>query len=268
MIVKTYDKKCNAGRLTSEIVSAGFLQYPTTGYKLMGVSVYQIDEEWETRIELTDSVTSEEQTIIDGIVSSSIDVPLPESEAPTDDESRPFVRAESKPTYMTTYFTTRGDTESEIGGGTELSFNFNNEDDELENAPSGFRQKMIVCSFIDTVRLKEGAIYWENMPFGSYIDLCLGVPNGGYYLTNTGELRQNTTGESLRVARFVKSSPMMGSCPMGDELNTETASFDIPPGTLFGFTVTVPSSVGFSDNCHGAVQLELYRERTVILPDE
>jgi len=181
-----------------------------------------------------------------------------------DEEGRAFLRAESKPTDMTTYFTSTGDIVGEIGGGTSLTFNFNNDDDEID-APSGFRQKLVKCTFIDTVRLKEGTIYWENMPFGSHIDLCLGVPNGGYYYKNDGTLAQNTTGDDLMIAKFVNNSPMMGSCPMGDELNTETSSFDIPQGTIFGFHVTVPSSVGMSDNCHGAVQMELYRVRTVIL---
>ena len=76
---------------------------------------------------------------------------------------------------------------------------------------------------------------------------------------------QNNTGENLRIARFVNESPMMGSCPMGDEFNTETSSLDIPAGTIFGFTVSVPASVGLSDNVHGAVCMELYRVRTVIL---
>lgn len=145
---------------------------------------------------------------------------------PVDEFGRTFVRAESRPLTMTTYFTSRGDSDTNIGDGTTLTFNFNTNEDELEGAPSGYRQKMVMCTFIDTVRLKEGTIYWENMPFGSSIDLCLAVPDQGWYLTNTGALMQNTTGEPLRVARFVKASPMMGSCPMGDELNTETASYD------------------------------------------
>ena len=182
----------------------------------------------------------------------------------SDEEGRTYVRAESKPTDMTTYFTSNGDSETQIGGGISLTFNFNNTDDEID-APSGFRQKLVKCTFIDTVRLKEGTIYWENMPFGSHIDLCLGVPNGGFYYKNDGTLAQNITGDDLMIAKFVNNSPMMGSAPMGDELNTETSSFDIPAGTIFGFHVTVPSSVGLTDNCHGAVQMELYRVRTVIL---
>jgi len=182
-----------------------------------------------------------------------------------DDEGRVFQRAESKPTTMTTYFAGAGDTESEIGGGTPLVFDFNVDSDDDPDAPSGYRRKRVCVTFIDTVRLKEGTLYWENCPFGSYVDLCLGVPNGGYYLKNDGTLAQNTTGELLAVAKFVKRTPMMGSCPMGDEMNTEAASFDIPAGTLFGFEVTVPSTVGTTDNCHGAIVMELYRERTVIL---
>ena len=57
---------------------------------------------------------------------------------------------------------------------------------------------------------------------------------------------------------------MMGDCPMGDELNTE-ASSDSPiiPGTIGSILVTVPDTV--SNDAHCAVQIELYRERTIIL---
>jgi len=216
-----------------------------------GSVIYRCDVAKDSGTEQTDFETNYEPT-----ANAALQI--------NDEEGRTYVRSESKPTDMTTYFTSRGDSESEIGGGTELTFNFNNDDDEID-APSGFRRKMVMCTFIDTVRLKEGTTYWENMPFGSYIDLCLAVPNGGFYYLNDGTLAQNTTGDNLRIARFVKSSPMMGDCPMGDELNTETSSFDIPAGTVFGFTVTVPSSVSETDNCHGAVQMELYRVRTVIL---
>lgn len=188
-----------------------------------------------------------------------------------DDEGRPFLRAESKPTDMTTYFTTKGDISTEIGGGAELKFNFNNTDDDVTDPPTGFKQKKICCSFIDIVRLKEGTVYWENMPFGSHIDLCLGVedwdddPTKGWYLKNDGTPAQNKTGEPLMIAKFVNDSPMMGDCAMGDEMNTEAASNDIPAGTIFGILVTVPSSVTTTDNVHGAVVMELYRKRTVIL---
>jgi len=182
-----------------------------------------------------------------------------------DNEGRIFYRAESKPTTMTTYFTSKGDTPTEIGNGEELIFDFNNTDNDIANPPSGFKQKQVCCTFIDTVRLKEGTVYWENVPFGSSIDLCIGVPNNAYYYKNDGTYTQNTTGELLMIAKFVNDSPMMGSCPMGDEMNTETCSNDIPAGTIFGFKVTVPSTVTDTDNCHGVVVMELYRERTVIL---
>ncbi len=184
---------------------------------------------------------------------------------PVDDEGRQFLRAESKPVGMTTYFTTRGDTETAIGDGDKLEFDFNNTDNDITTPPTGFKQKRVCCTFIDTVRLKEGTLYWENMPFGSHIDLCLGVPDQAYYQKNDGSYAQNTTGEDLMIAKFVNNSPMMGNCPMGDEMNTEAASNDIPPGTIFGFLVTVPDTVTNTDNVHGAVVLELYRKRTVIL---
>lgn len=181
-----------------------------------------------------------------------------------DDEGRVFQRAESKPTTMTTYFAGAGDSSTEIGGGDALVFDFSNTDNDVSSPPSGYKQKRVCVTFIDTVRLKEGTLYWENAPFGSHVDLCLGVPNNGYYQKNDGTLAQNTTGDVLAIAKFVKRTPMMGSCPMGDEMNTEAASNDIPAGTVFGFLVTVPDVTGYSD-CHGGIVMELYRERTVIL---
>lgn len=185
--------------------------------------------------------------------------------SPVDNEGRKFLRAESKPTNMTTYFTSRGDTVDVIGGGDSLVFDFNNTDNDVAEPPVGFKQKKVTCTFIDTVRLKEGTAYWENAPFGSYIDLYIGVPDQAYYKKNDGSYAQNTSGDTLTVAKFVNKSPMMGSCAMGDEMNTESASNDIPVGTIFGFLVTVPDTVTTSDNVHGGIVLELYRERTVIL---
>lgn len=182
-----------------------------------------------------------------------------------DDEGRHYLRAESKPTTMTTYFAGAGDTATEIGGGEKLVFDFNTTDNDIASPPTGYKQKQVCITFIDNVRLKEGTLYWENCPFGSYVDLCLGVPNGAWYLKNDGTPAQNTSGEQMAIAKFVKTTPMMGDCPMGDEMNTEAASNDIPAGTIFGFLVTVPDTVTTSDNCHGAIVMEVYRERTVIL---
>jgi len=265
MINKTYDKKCNVGKLQQEIIAAGCAIYPDSGYVFYGCSCdQQTDNSWVTTVMCIDDISDDDLTIIHGIVAIHIPIPVPIIDPPVDEEGRTFVRAESKPTNMTTYFTSVGDSATDIGDGTSLLFDFNNTDDEIPS-DSEHRVKMVMCSFMDTVRLKEGTIYWENMPFGSHIDLCLAVPDGGYYYKNDGNLAQNNTGNPLRIARFVNDSPMMGSCPMGDELNTETASLDIPAGTIFGFTVSVPSSVGLTDDCHGAVLLEVYRVRTVIL---
>ena len=266
MINKTYEKKCDVHKLQDEIVASGLALYPTSGFVFYGCSCDQQigTGNWVTTVMCEDNISSGEKSDIDVVVAAHIPTPVPVVDPPVDDEGRTFVRAESKPTTMTTYFTSSGDSATEIGGGTKLFFDFNNDDDEII-IDSEHRTKMVMCTFMDVVRLKEGTLYWENMPFGSHIDLCLGVPDGAYYYKNDGTLAQNNTGEPLRIARFVNDSPMMGSCPMGDELNTEAASNDIPIGTIFGFTVSVPSSVGMSDNCHGAVLMEMYRVRTVVL---
>jgi len=239
-----------------DIIDAGlvFIEHSSSSdYDLYaedgGIMYHCLVQEASDKTEYEESYQSKKSTILHAI----------------DEQGRIFHRAESKPTNMTTYFAGAGDSETEIGGGDPLVFDFNVEANDSEDAPSGFRRQRICITFIDTVRLKEGTLYWENCPFGSYVDLCIGVPNGGFYYKNNGTLAQNTTGEVLAIAKFVKHTPMMGSCPMGDEMNTEAASFDIPAGTLFGFEVTVPSTVSTSDNCHGAIVMEIYRERTVIL---
>lgn len=272
MINKTYAKRCNVHTLQQEIIVAGCAVYPNSGYDFYGCCCDQLaDNSWQTTVMMNDNISSGDKSTIDGVVATHINVPTPETEAPVDSEGRTFVRAESKPTDMTTYFTSKGDTADEIGGGDHLSFDFNNTDNDIASPPTGFKQKRVCCSFIDVVRLKEGTAYWENCPFGSMIDLCLGVPDWddnpakGWYLKNDGTPAQNKTGEPLSIAKFVNDSPMMGDCPMGDEMNTEAASNEIPLGTIFGFLVTVPDTVSDTDNCHGVIVLELYRKRTVIL---
>ena len=183
---------------------------------------------------------------------------------PVDEDGKPYSRAESRPLDMTTYFTTAGDN-LDIGDDDEFLFDFNNTDNDVGSPPSGRKQKEITFSFIDAVRIKEGTIYWENMPYGSHMTLSVWVPDQGYYKKNDGTIAQNTTGAPLEIDRFVNKSPMMGDCPMGDELNTEAASSEIPAGMLFKLLCDVPDSVQNTDNVHAAVQVELYRRRTRIL---
>lgn len=183
---------------------------------------------------------------------------------PVDEDGKPYSRAESRPLDMTTYFTSVAD-DTEIGDGDSFRFDFNNTDNDVNSPPTGRKQKEIIFSFIDGVRVKEGTIYWENMPFGSHMTLALMVPDQGYYKKNDGTIAQNTTGSPLEIDRFVNESPMMGNCPMGDELNTEAASAEVPAGTLFKLLCDVPDSVGNTDNVHAAVQIELYRRRTKVL---
>lgn len=186
---------------------------------------------------------------------------LDKSAFPIDDDGKQYMRAESRPLEMTTYFTMAGDdiAGNIIGGGTELAWNFSTGVDMIA-APAGYNRKRLEFSFIDVVRVKEGTLYWENALFGSYIDLFVVCPVGQYYLANDGSPRVASV--DTPVEHFVNMHHMMGTCYMGDELNTEAASAEIPSSYKFWLDVTVPSIDG---NSKGYGSIEVYRNRTVIL---
>jgi hypothetical protein len=177
---------------------------------------------------------------------------------PHSEDRKTIVRSESRPLGHTTVFTCIGD-DTDIGNGTPLQWDFSNSDDEV-TAPEGYKRKRVEFKFLDAIHIKEGTIYFFDMKKGSYIDLYVVCPTGQYYLDNNGVPQQAT--EDTPVTHYVNHHFLFGDCPMGDELNTESCSAEIPNTYKFWIEVTVPDTDSTS---HGSVSAEIYRSRTVIL---
>lgn len=161
-----------------------------------------------------------------------------------DSEGKIFVRAESRQTDKTTYFTCIGDNTG-IGDGKVIEWDFSNSNDDVESPPSGYKQKKIVFKFSDPIQLKDGSVYWLNAIKGSYLDVYIYHPTYEQY-----------------IQHYVIGHRMLGDCSVGDELNTEAASEEIPAGLEFHLFVTVPDTTGYT-NFHGHVSVEANRETTV-----
>jgi hypothetical protein len=164
---------------------------------------------------------------------------------PIDEYGKLHTRAESRPPDRTTQFTTRGDSTT-LGRnkGKRLDFDFENMTDDVE-APQGFKRKRMDISFIEVIRIKEGTFYFHNAPKGSYFDVYIYHPNSA-----VGQLEH-----------YVVEHPAQGSVPMGDEINTEAASGEIPAGLILRLEVTTPSAVN-EPFFNGCVEIEVYRQYT------
>lgn len=174
--------------------------------------------------------------------------------------NKPIIRAESRPDGTSACFTTKGDTSEEIGGGTRLEWDFSNTDHDV-TPPANCKRKHVEITFIDEVYMKEGTIYFHNVPKGSYADFMVICPAGYPYKDNNDDIQIAT--EDTEIDHYVIEHPMQGSVPMGDELNTESANIDpIPAGYRMRLQITTPDSDSVSN---GVVELELFRARSVIL---
>lgn len=178
---------------------------------------------------------------------------------PKSKDGKTIIRAESRPLNTTTCFTGKGDSDTDIGKGSELRWDFSNSDGDI-SAPSGYKRKRIEFKFLDEIYVKEGAVYFFDTQTGSYLDLYIVCPQGQYYYDNNGDLKQAS--EDTPIAHYVISHWMIGDCPMGDELNTEVCSKKIPNNYKFWLEITVPDP---DSTCKGHISLELYRKRTIVL---
>lgn len=180
---------------------------------------------------------------------------------PRSEDSKEIVRAESRPLDCTTVFTSRGDSDTEIGEGKILSWDFSNDDDIVEMpSGSGMKRKRIEFKFLDDIYLKDGAVYFFNTKKGSYGDVYVVCPAGQYYLKNDGTPAIAT--EDTIVAYYMVHMMIQGDCPMGDEFNTEACSEKLPKNYKFRIDITVPED---DNNSNGYINLEIFRKRTVIL---
>ena len=224
-------------------------------------------------IYMKSALSGAEETALDAVVAAhqgaSGDV-----DPPTMEDGRPIVRADTRPIDYETFFTMAGDSTA-IGSGTLIRWDFSNDDDEYtgDDVPSGYKAKRFKLTFVCPVHLKDGTVYFFDAPWGSYIDLDIYVPAGGYYPNDGGSIPASALGMSgtqmysyasvdTLYQRYVNKHHMYGSCPMGDELNAEGAAVNaLPIGWMVVGTVYTPTS---DNSSKGFGSLEMYRCHTVI----
>lgn len=196
----------------------------------------------------------------------------------TDEGGKWIVRADSRPPNYDVCFIGAGDDlqNSSIGTGQELRWDFENDENSDPNPPEGFQRKLVNFQLLDGAYLKEGTAYFFNAPKGSHIDMYILCPPGGYYQKKTPI--QNADGSVTVNVEFLQATELTvvehpvikffieGSCPMGDELNTEAASYVMSPYYLiWQIMVTTPDVTGNNWQAfHGHFNLELYRPRSLV----
>jgi hypothetical protein len=263
MILRTINKQSNTDRLTQEIIASGYPLFPNTGAKFYGCQCEILsDNTYRTTAYLVDDISQAESDAIYSIMDAHLPIPIPPTVTPLDEDHKPFVRAESRPLNCTTVFTTRGDNTVQIGEGDRLEWDASISDDWTEDgAPSGYKRKVVEVSFLDPVRLKEGCVYYMKAKKGSRLNMRIVCPNGGWYMC-LGQPRQNLQGMDIEVEHYVCDLPIQGDVPMGDELNTETCSQELPTYMKIQLEVIIPTS---DTDSYGYVLMEMYRCRTTVV---
>ena len=200
-------------------------------------------------------------------------------EGPKMDDGRPIIRADTRPLNTSTYFTMCGDDSTSIGNGTEIRWDFSNDDNLYTGSevPSGYKAKEFLISFHCAVNMKDGTVYFFDAPWGCYVKLDIVVPAGNFYPNSAGTIPASMLGlpgtqmysfatENTVFATYVAKHFMYGSCPMGDELNSEGCSVDsLPVGWFIRGLVITPES---DNTSKGFASLEMYRCHTCLLPGQ
>jgi hypothetical protein len=217
-------------------------------------------------------------------VDSAVIVDFRVAVGPKMDDGRPLVRSDTRPIGTQTVFTMRADGDK-IGDGESLRWDFSNSDGMYtpvsgSNGPtliSGTKAKQLDLVFNDPIYLKDGTIYFFDAPWGSHCSMYIVVPAGNYYPNDYGSIPASALGLSgsqmyayanidVYYTNYVYMHYMYGSCPMGDELNSEGCQVDaIPVGWILRGIVTTLES---DDTSKGFASFELYRERTIVLPGD
>ncbi len=198
-------------------------------------------------------------------------------------DGREIIRCDSRPVGTNTYFTTTGDSATDIGDGTSLRWDFSNDDDmytynaasNFPPTPSGMKVKKLDLSFMDLTYLKDGTVYFFDAPWNSFASMYVVVPAGNYYPNPDGAIPSEALGlpagdmysyavVDIAYARYVNKHYLTGTCPMGDELNAEGSQVDPVP---IGWYVRALIHTNSDDNVSkGYASFELYRDRSILLP--
>ena len=201
---------------------------------------------------LTDS---EEITDFETNYKSSCNIPI----KPTSVDGRPIVRVDSRPLDWTIAWTGRSDNVSGVFDGNEVSWDFTNSDD-LVTAPTGYKRKRVEFHYIDEVRIKDGTLCYFNKLKGSYFDIFMVCPDGGYYYDNDGVLQQ-AVGDT-KIYNYLCHCMMQGSTVDGWEFNSEGCTDPIPTAYKFWLEITVPTA---DVESNGYMTIEMFRKRTMVL---
>lgn len=194
---------------------------------------------------------------------------------PTEVDSlgRWVVRQDSRKKHYEIIFTGRGDRENPkaYGEGTWFKYDFSapSSDPRWIQGPEGYKVQRIEWRFLDGVLLKEGALYYYNMPKGSYINFYLIFPAGAWFYNKIIDSNFDVSrtpvqlSEDTVASRWVNYYPIEGTCPMGDELNTESAQDTPSPNYARWFAEVVVPEVEGWEQAHGHWTLEIYRYSTI-----
>jgi len=262
--------KVNIGKLNQAIRSSSI----TTALDYINSNQTECDIWFKDELSTLDSTTT-----LPAVIAAHDGEPLPEYAAPTMDDGRPLVRADSRPLDTETYFTMAGDDSTSIGGGVAMTWDFSNDDDLYEGpeVPSGFKAKKIYMTFHCPVHLKDGTVYFFNAPWGCYMSMFVGVPANSYYPNPAGSIPASALGlpgndmyaytiEDMPYQCYLNRHHMYGDCPMGDELNAEGAAVNaVPVGWKVCGLIVTPDSDNVSK---GYASLEMYRCHTMLLPGQ
>lgn len=229
------------------------------------------------------ALSNDDSSALTLIVEGHSGEPLPDVDpSPRMPDGRPIVRADTRPLNTMTYFTMRGDSDDNICHGEELSWDFSDSTSNMytgADVPPGYKCKQILLKFNCPVYLKDGTIYFFDVPWGCFARFEIAVPPNNYYPNPAGSIPAAALGlqnddrmfsfsgdDIVPYQVYVSYHRLCGSCPMGDELNAEGAAVEaLPIGWYIRVRVFTPESDVVSK---GYATLEMYRCHTLLLPGQ